>query len=807
MKLPPVLLLLATAACTANEQPVIAPLPGVPGLPGTTAGAPARIDGVVGSTENRAQPQFSYGTGAGVRAPAGGGRGATVSGGAVSLDFIDTDIREVVAQILGSILKVNYTVDPGVRGTATLRTPAPLATSQLLPVLQTLLAQNGASLVQADGIYRVVGGGAPAAGAAAPGGAAGAAPGGGPPLSLAGGDVSGSTLIPLRYASAEDLVRVLQPYAGANARISADPGRNALLVSGDPAARTTLVNLVAAFDIDLLANQSYALFPSDNSDAKDFAAALTDAFRSGNGGALAGVVRVVPMARINAVLVISSQARYIDDARRIYAVVDRARRQTVRVWSVYYLQSSHANDIAYVLQQAFTPGEVTAPPPGSNAQTTPGNQLGTARGGAGGSGGAGGLGGLGSGGIGGGTSATGSSGGGSGGGGLGSGGIGTTGGLGGTAGGQGAAQASAGGAGAAGGTARPSAAANPLFGGLDPGGGGGGGGAANPDAMRIIPNPQNNAILVYGTGREKGTVEAMLRKLDIVPLQVRIDATIAEVTLNDQLQYGTQFFFKSGGINGVLSNANQSLATTNIAQAALGTSLPGFVLGGLGQGGAPIALSALQAVTTVHVLSSPQLLVVDNQSARLQVGNLVPYLTSSSQSTLTSGAPIVNQVNYQPTGVILQVTPRVNNGGLITMDIAQEVSDVDPTASTAGISSPTFLERSVTSRIVVQDGQTVGLAGLIRDSSTRGNSGLPWLKDIPVLGLLAGTQTNQRARTELLVLITPHVVHDSRDAQALTQDLREQLVNAAAVPTELGRVRTSGSPDPNRRVRRGLRLE
>ena len=141
---------------------------------------------------------------------------------------------------------------------------------------------------------------------------------------------------------------------------------------------------------------------------------------------------------------------------------------------------------------------------------------------------------------------------------------------------------------------------------------------------------------------------------------------------------------------------------------------------------------------------------------------------------------MVNSINYQQTGVIMEVTPRVNSGGLVTLDIMQDVSrsrpDHDARASTRRRST----ERNVTSRVVVQDGQTVGLAGLITDSMTRTNQGMPWLKDIPILGLLAGSQNNARQRTELLVLITPHVVHDQRDARALTEDLRDQLINAAA---------------------------
>jgi len=351
----------------------------------------------------------------------------------------------------------------------------------------------------------------------------------------------------------------------------------------------------------------------------------------------------------------------------------------------------------------------------------------------------------------------------------------------------------------------PAASTNPLLGPLE-----GGGAGSNPDTLRIIPDDQNNAVLLYGTQREVNTIEAMLHKIDILPLQVRIDAVIAEVTLNDNLQYGTQFFFKSGGLNGILSNATQSTATTPTltpSQVTLNMSFPGFFIGGHGLGGAPFAINALQAVTQVSVLSSPELLVLDNQPARLQVGNVVPYLTQSSQSTIVANAPIVNSVNYQQTGVVMEVTPRVNSGGLVTLDIQQDVSEVSGIVTTPGLNSPTFNDRNVSSRVVVQDGQTVGLAGLIRDNANRNNQGIPWLKDVPLLGFLAGTQNNTRERTELLILITPHVMHDQRDALSLTEDLREQLINAAAVPDRLNGLRPSGSPDPGARIRRDLKLQ
>lgn len=776
MKRGVLLLLLGLAACEAQRVPALRSLPSLGA--GPTGTAAARVNGPVGSPDSLPGAQVSVGQVRAVTLPPGS---AGAGGGDVSLDFVDTDLREVVAQVLGTILRVTYTIDPAVRGTATLRTATPISRAQLLPALQALLAQNGAALVQSGDIYRVV----PAAA--------------GSPVLAGGNATAGGGIVPLRYASAEDLAKVLQPYVGAGGKVVADPGRNVLLINGDAATRDALVSLIQAFDIDILAGQSYALFPVTSGSAKDFATALSDALRSNSGAALANVVRVVPMERINSVLLVSAQARYIDQARRVYGLIESGRRKTLRTWNVYYLQNSRSNDIAYVLQQAFTPNKVTAQPSArALGSTAPGrgNRQSGFGGDAGGGFGGGGLGGGGSGG------------GGLGGGGLGGGGIGggSGSGLGGRGGGGGLGASGLGGLGAQNGGAQPEPSqnpANPLLGGLDPtgnpGGGGGANGGADDNSVRIIPNGQNNAILLFATASERDTIEAMLRKIDILPLQVRIDATVAEVSLNDSLQYGTQFFFNAG-INGALNFSGPGAAA-----GAFASGFPGFVLSGPRNGQA--ALNALQAVTDVKVLSSPQVLVLDNEAARLQVGNLVPFLTQSAQSTITGNAPIVSSVDYRETGVILEVTPRVNSGGLVTLDISQEVSDVVQGVTTPGINSPTFSERNVSSRVVVEDGQTVGLAGLIRDSTTASSSGIPFLKDVPLLGLLAGSQNNGRQRTELLVLITPHVVHDQRDARALTEDLRDQLINAARVPGDLQGGRASGSADPQRNLRRSLRLE
>jgi len=729
------------AACAKPVEAPPAPLPQISAAAGTAA---ARINGNVGAPEATPPARYSLAPAASAELPPG--QAAYAAAGNVSLDFADTDIRAAVAQILGNILHVNYTIDPGVHGTATLRTVQPLTRSQLLAVLQTLLAQNGATMVVSGDVYRVL----PTRDAATVSAVATTAA------------EAGVAVVPLRYTSAPELALLLRPFVANGGRIVAEQGSNALVVSGDPPTRDTLVQLVRAFDIDILAGQSYALLPVTSGDAKDFASSLQDAFRSQTHGPLADLVKVVPMPRINSVLVVASQPALIEDVQRVYALIQRKQRETVRSWHVYYLQDSRANDVAYMLQQAFTPNNVTAQPSSNGRTAGYGTSTGLSSIGLSGTVG-GGLLGAGAGGLG--------------------GGIGTPG-LGGTLGGGIGTAGTAGAPGAAAG-APAASAPNPLLGGLEQAAGG------EPTAMHIIPDTQNNAVLIYATAQEEDTVEAMLRKIDILPLQVRIDAIIAEVDLNDALQYGTQFFFNQGGLNGVLAQTFPGVTT-------------GFRLVG-NPNSAQLALAALQGVTKVRVLSSPEIMVLDNQPAQLQVGDLVPYLSQTSQSTIASNAPIVNSVNYMQTGVITQVTPRVNSGGLVTLDIVQVVSNVDSSITTQ-VNSPAFLERTVQSSVVVEDGQTVGLAGLIQDSATQTNQGFPWIKDIPLIGGLFGQQNNSRMRTELLVLITPHVIHDQRDARALTDDLRDQMRNAAVVPQQLQNLKASGSPDPNELLRQNLGL-
>src|SRR5438067_2922081 len=285
--------MLALAACEpASGPPVLTPL----ATPGALQPAAPRVNSVIQENRNRLPVFEARGVpAAAIAAPTPGG--GAEEPGEVTLNFVDTDIREIVRVILGATLKLNYTIDPSVQGTATLEAGHPLPRSALLPTLETLLNQNGATLSVRNGIYRVV---PLAAGAVS--------------RVVAGPETvgSGTQIVPLRYAAAKDLVKVLEPYVSEGGKITADLGRNALIISGDPAVRQTLTSLIQAFDIDALAGQSYALFPAGERTPDKLAGDLEKVFRADGDGSLSGVFRIVPMQRVNAVLVVSSQPRYID---------------------------------------------------------------------------------------------------------------------------------------------------------------------------------------------------------------------------------------------------------------------------------------------------------------------------------------------------------------------------------------------------------------------------------------------------------------------------------------------------------------
>jgi general secretion pathway protein D len=291
--------------------------------------------------------------------------------------------------------------------------------------------------------------------------------------------------------------------------------------------------------------------------------------------------------------------------------------------------------------------------------------------------------------------------------------------------------------------------------------------------VRVVADEKNNAILVYGTPAQFERIEEALRRLDVPPTQVLIEASIVEVTLTDDLRYGLQWSFtntRDGYTgDGVLSNRGGG---------ELGGPLSGFsyVLRN-SLGNVRVVLNALAEKSLVRVISTPSLMVLDNHTASIVVGNQQPIL--SSETVSEEGISRTQTITYKDTGVSLAVTPSVGAGDMVTMDINQAVTDVGQIDIATGQRS--FLQRQIGSKVAVRSGETLVLGGLIRDNNTDGSSGLPLFHEIPILGALFGTKQSSGNRTELLVVITPRVARSDEDARAISRELRDRMQGLSAM--------------------------
>ena len=286
--------------------------------------------------------------------------------------------------------------------------------------------------------------------------------------------------------------------------------------------------------------------------------------------------------------------------------------------------------------------------------------------------------------------------------------------------------------------------------------------------IRITPSQTNNALIIRATYKDYQKILSVLRKIDVPGSQVLINVTIAEVVLNDNLRYGVQAYFKSRHVSGGVFEGNSLL---------LQPSFPGlnFLLGATAD--PRLVLDALSAVTTVRIVSSPSVAVLENEPAVIKVGDQIPILVQSIAGSTAIPPPLVNSIEYRDAGVVLKVTPRINNSGLVTMQLTQELSAVAPNASDTGAVNltPTISQRSITSKVSVYSEQTIVLGGLISSQDSRSKDGVPGVNRIPIIGNLIGKTDNKARRSELIVFITPQVIRDSEDASRVSSELRDKL--------------------------------
>lgn len=646
--------------------------------------------------EERQPPAVFPGTGTFIRSrPAARTAVTTEDGDGVSLNFVDTDVTEVVATVLGDLLGLNYVIDPNVTGSITVQTNRPLPRDHLLPTLETILALSDAAIIESDGLYKIV----PLAAARRAGVPVRTAP---RITSLNRG--FNVQIVPLQYVPAAEMGKILQPITTKENLLHIDTLRNLLILAGTQNELREMTEMIDIFDVDWMSGMSFALFSLRYANATVVAEELGKIFGQDRQEGLKDLIRLEPIERLNALLMVTQQPIYLTRAQAWIERLDQATDGVERRIFVYFVKNARAESLAAALSEIFSTGGESDTRP---VELTPGLQpvqIGSPEGG-----------------------------------------IPS----------QVDREVSD-----AGPQTAPEVQAAPATPRADAGIS-----LTENIQAKIIPYIDRNALMILATPRVYQMIEATLQKLDIVPLQVLIEATIFEVTLNDSLQYGVQWFFKH--------NKGNDELISQFVTSAVAPAVPGFSFFFSGSG-VDVVLNALSEVTDVKVVASPQLMVLDNQSARIQVGDQVPIATQSAVSITDPGAPIINSIQFRDTGVILNVSPRVNEGGLVTLEIMQEVSRAIPT-STSSLNSPTIQQRSIQSTVAVRSGDTVVLGGLIQDSQTEGVSGVPLLSDIPLLGNLFKTTTKSAFRTELLVLITPTVVRNQFEAAKVTDELRRRM--------------------------------
>lgn len=618
--------------------------------------------------------------------------------GDITLNFQQSSIVEVVKVILGEILRVNYVMDQGVTGNVSLQTSRPLLREDLLPILESVLQLNGAVLVRSGDLYEVLPLDAASAGAMVP------------RLTPQAQQGFQLLVVPLRYISAAEMHKVLEPLKPTKGLLQVNEARNLLLAAGTQEELNNIRDTVRLFDVDQLRGKSVGLFHVQEVDAKVLLGELDAIFGDTASGPLAGMVRFMPIERLNALLVITPQAKYLEDAKAWVQRLDRAENGQGSNMFVYQVKNGKAPQLAEILN-ALLEGQ-------GQTEDTEDTGIGALRRD------------------------------------------------------EPSMPAEGEGEGEAGTTGEPpstpgAALASSL--GVD-------GSNLEVGTVSVIADEENNALLVLATPADYEKLLKVIRKLDVLPLQVLVEATIVEVALEDELRYGLQWYFKGsiGGktLRGVLGQL-PLLSPTD--------PLPSGSLSLVDAGEARVLLDFLATDSKVDVISSPTLMVQDNRTATIRVGDQVPIRTS--ETTNTSGviddpvdpsALVTSTIQYQDTGVLLEVKPRINSGGMIALEITQEVNDVKETTS-SGIDSPTITQRRINTSVSVLSGETLVLGGLIKENNARDSEGLPYMRNIPVLGWLFGSQGKAKSRTELVVMITPTVVSSLDEARDVTQEYRSKL--------------------------------
>jgi general secretion pathway protein D len=611
----------------------------------------------------------------------------------ILLNFDDADIHEVI-RVVAETLNFDFIVDPRVSGTVNIRSARPVPQAELLAVFRKILNVNGLDIIPEGSHYFIF-----------------PAPNPGVQQVYSAeqvGQLQGSPrvvmqVVPLLYLSSDEARNIIAPYLSAQGITHDLASRNTIILSDFESKVVDIVQILSFLDVSPLANFSLRLVRVENAplfDLHNELAEILQALRVNNLERGTDNINIIPLERVNSLLLVSKSDFLLDNVSRWIEELDTIQDQGQGQDSVFFynVRNSVASELAELVNtllgqqarpgdrlRAATPAPVTAGErAGERAAAVPRPTIITER--------------------------------------------------------------------------------TPVA------------GLQFAEGPVLIADDTRNIILLRAMPGDYRRLIKLLEKLDTLPRQVLIEVIVAEVSLTDRLEFGVEWAFKNKGLTINGTEYQQQVRSTNFANLADFRTLSGLSYSIFRSADdVRFLLNALASDTNVSILSSPQILVLNNEAASINVGDQVPIITSEVIPTGTEGTTLTRSIQYRDTGVILNVTPRINYNGIIILEIEQQVSNARPGVPAVGVDSPVISTRQLRTKLAVKDGQSIMMGGMIRKDTNMVDSGVPLLKNVPGLGWLFKSQTENTSKTELLVMITPYVIESEDVLQQYFMSFKEKM--------------------------------
>lgn len=644
--------------------------------------------------------------------------------GALTFNFDDADLSEVI-RTMADLLKINYLIDPKVAGKVTIHTAGQMNRKDLFPIFYQILEVNGLTAVKQGSLYKIIQ----------------AKDASRMPISSESGTENKKLppeeeiiiqIIPLTSISADEMSKILAPFIAADGVIVTHAETNTLLVIDRAYNIEKILRLVNAFDADVFQRVKYRFFHIKYGDVASLADVLSKMMES-YGASMKTNMAFIPIDGLNSLLVVSSNPKIFDEVDAFIKNYDSPSQSTEPTIFVYPVKNGQAQDIASLLNTVFTgkaekkeaktsksrnpldkktKGSTTSK---GSTMSKSGNTSQSDR-------------------------RTGSSQ---------------------TDRGSYSSQTDRG--------TYPTQTDNAFT-------------PASTESqptlsdtevtvgkkslhgeIGITADEHRNSLIIQASPADYQIIKSVLTQIDIMPRQVLIEVTIAEITLDKSTQLGVEWSYKKGTEN----------LSTSLLSATMGSGGLKFAIGNPARWNA--AISALASDNKVNILSSPTILASNSVPATIDISTEVPVATSQYQYSTVDNPVLSTTIEYRDTGVMLTVTPHINELGLVTMELDQEVSDQAGNVSVGGNDYPSFFKRSAQTTLTVQSGQTIVIGGLIKQNKTNSATGAPWFASIPVLNFIFGKTTDQDTKTELIFMLSPYVIIQPDDVDVITKNFKEKV--------------------------------